>query len=212
MVWRCRSSPCRGKSAREWQFRHRGCMSTGTIFSKRAADRAGDDPPASAATTRSPGKEAGRSAKRHARIAKTGCVRARMLSALRSLERRCRTVHGFADAFVRAATTDVRDGGVDIRIARMAIRGEQCHGRHDHAALAVAALRHLLRDPGLLHRVTAVAREALDRRDVAAFRRTQREGAGTHRAPLDVYGAGSAQSRATAILRSRKSQTVAEDP
>jgi hypothetical protein len=39
---------------------------------------------------------------------------------------------------------------------------------HDLTGLAVAALRHLLDNPGLLQRVTGVRRQAFDGRDLLA--------------------------------------------
>src|SRR6202011_3325366 len=36
MVCACPSSPCRGKSPREWQFMQRGCRNTDTNSTKRA--------------------------------------------------------------------------------------------------------------------------------------------------------------------------------
>ena len=54
-------------------------------------------------------------------------------------------------------------------------RGEQRGRAHDLAGLAVAALRHVLLDPRLLHGVEPVAaRQALDRRDALAARRRDR--------------------------------------
>jgi hypothetical protein len=41
---------------------------------------------------------------------------------------------------------------------RLGLRGQQRRGRHDHAGLAIAALRDLTLDPGLLNPVGAVPR------------------------------------------------------
>src|SRR3981189_76298 len=56
-----------------------------------------------------------------------------------------------ADSHIRTAATDVpRHRGVDIAVGWVGIRGEQRRRGHDLAGLAVAALRHLQLDPGLL--------------------------------------------------------------
>src|SRR2546422_9971749 len=56
-----------------------------------------------------------------------------------------------ADPFVGAAAADVaRHRGVDVGVSGMRVAREQRGGRHDLAGLAVAALRHIERDPRLL--------------------------------------------------------------
>ena len=60
------------------------------------------------------------------------------------------------NALVRAAAANVRHGRVDVCIARGRVEIEQGDNRHDHARLAVAALRHLMLDPGGLNRVQPV--------------------------------------------------------
>src|SRR5579872_508657 len=73
-----------------------------------------------------------------------------------------------ADARVGAAAADVRHGVVDVGVGRLRVLLEQRRGRHDLARLAVAALRHVVREPRLLHRMAlAVARQALDGHDLA---------------------------------------------
>src|SRR5438309_1396042 len=46
-----------------------------------------------------------------------------------------------------AAATDIGDRIVDIGIGRLRLVLEQRRHRHDHAALAIAALRHVVVDP-----------------------------------------------------------------
>ena len=53
-------------------------------------------------------------------------------------------------------------------LGRIAILGEQRRRLHDLAGLAVAALRHLLGDPGLLQRMLALGVETFDRGDLLA--------------------------------------------
>ena len=58
---------------------------------------------------------------------------------------------------VGAAAADVGDVGVDVGVGGLGLVGEQCGSGHDHAGLAIAALRDVERQPCLLHRVRAVA-------------------------------------------------------
>src|ERR1700712_2735595 len=46
-----------------------------------------------------------------------------------------------------AAAANIGDGVVDIGVGRFGIVLEQSRDRHDHAALAIAALRHVIVDP-----------------------------------------------------------------
>src|SRR5262249_34703585 len=71
---------------------------------------------------------------------------------------------GGGDLLMGAAATDVRDRCVDVGIGRLRLLLEQRRHRHDHAALAIAALRHVIVEPSLLDgRQLAVDGEALDR-------------------------------------------------
>src|SRR3954469_1739913 len=72
---------------------------------------------------------------------------------LRAARRLRHGVDRLADARVRAAAADVRHGVVDVLVGRARVLAQQRDRRHHLAALAVAALRHLVLDPGLLHRV-----------------------------------------------------------
>ena len=58
---------------------------------------------------------------------------------------------------VGAAAADVaRHGLIDLLVGGLGGLGEQRGGLHDLTALAVAALGHVVRPPGLLHRVVPV--------------------------------------------------------
>ena len=60
---------------------------------------------------------------------------------------------------------------VDVGVGRLRLLLEQRRHRHDHAGLAIAALRHVVVDPGLLHLVQhAVLGETLDGGDLLAGR------------------------------------------
>ena len=82
---------------------------------------------------------------------------------------RSKTGHSLLDTLVGAADADVLDLAGDL--AAMVAGLERGSGGHQHAGLAVASLRYLVGDPGLLRRVTAVGRETLDRGDGLAHRR-----------------------------------------
>src|SRR5919204_6289012 len=98
-----------------------------------------------------------------------------------------------ANADIGRAATQIRYLPIDICIAWIRVSAEQRYRRHDHAGLAITALRHVELGPRLLYGVLAVAREALDRRDVAALRHHDRHDASAHGYALDVHGAGAAQ-------------------
>src|ERR1700720_4559583 len=52
-----------------------------------------------------------------------------------------------------AAAADIGDGFVDVLVGRLRLLREKRRHRHDQSALAIAALRNLVGDPGLLHLV-----------------------------------------------------------
>src|SRR5438094_968099 len=70
---------------------------------------------------------------------------------------------GGADPLVGAAATDVGHGRVDVGVGGMRILREQRSRGHDLPRLAIAALGHVFFDPGALHRVRPVFRQAFDR-------------------------------------------------
>ena len=79
--------------------------------------------------------------------------------------------------------------GTNFVLGRMRIVLQQCLRPHHHAGDAVAALRRLFLDEGVLHRVHA---EPLDRADVAAGQRGERHQAGEHRLAIHHHRAGAA--------------------
>src|SRR5712691_965231 len=85
-------------------------------------------------------------------------------------------VDRLAHLLIGAAAADVRDGAVDIGVGRLRVVLEQGRDRHDHPALAIAALRDIVVDPGLLHLVQrATGGEALDRRHLPGADRADRD-------------------------------------
>src|SRR5438034_902200 len=122
-------------------------------------------------------------------------------------------VHASADALVGAAAADVGHRGVDIGVARLGILLEQRSGRHDLPGLAVAALRHVERRPGFLHRMRTGRGEPLDGHDpVAGLDFADRNGAGAPHLAVDVHGTGAALRDAAAVLRAGQAGLFADDP
>src|SRR5258705_3936838 len=66
-----------------------------------------------------------------------------------------------------AAAADIGDGLVDVLVGRLRIVLQQRRHGHDHAALAITALRNVVVDPGLLHLVQSavVVRQSFDSGD-----------------------------------------------
>src|SRR4051794_4426966 len=76
-------------------------------------------------------------------------------------------VNGFTRLLEGAAAADIGNGFVDVLVGRFRPLLEQRRDGHDHAALAIAALRNVLGDPRLLHLVQcAIGGEALDGGDL----------------------------------------------
>src|SRR3989442_14970985 len=90
-----------------------------------------------------------------------------------------RVLDSLADSHISAAAADVpRHGGVDIAIGRVGVGREQRRRGHDLAGLAIAALRHLERDPGLLDLPAGRSgTDGLDGGDALAGRRGDRRDA-----------------------------------
>jgi hypothetical protein len=83
---------------------------------------------------------------------------------------------------------------------------------HDHAGLAVAALRRVKFLPGELNGVRAVRRHAFDGHDRLADCPRGRDAARAHGAAVDVHGAGTALPDAAAEFRACQADMIAYDP
>src|SRR6202044_1683596 len=57
-----------------------------------------------------------------------------------------------ANALIGSATADVGHRRIDVVVGRLRVLLEQRYRGHHHATLAIAALRHVEVEPGLLHR------------------------------------------------------------
>src|SRR5260370_31081640 len=100
-----------------------------------------------------------------------------------------------------AAAADIGDGLVDVLIARLRLFLEQGRDRHDHSALAIAPLRNIIRNPGLLHLVQRVAGgETLDAGDLLADGIADRHAAGAYRRAIDMNDTGAALCNAATVF------------
>src|SRR5216117_3142109 len=71
-------------------------------------------------------------------------------------------VDGFPDAVIRAASAGVGHSRVDVGVGGVWMLAQERQRAHDHAGLAVAALRRVEFLPGELDGVRAVRRHAFD--------------------------------------------------
>src|SRR5215510_670619 len=113
-----------------------------------------------------------------------------------------------------AAAADIGDGLVDILVGRLRLFLKQRRHRHDHAALAIAALRNIAGDPGLLHPVQLAIRagQAFDGGDLLAGGLADGHAAGAHRHAVDMDSAGTALCNAASIFGSGQSDVLADCP
>src|SRR5213082_2907358 len=95
---------------------------------------------------------------------------------------------GGADTLIGAAAADVGHRRIDVGVRWMRLLGEQRRRGHDLARLAVAALRHVFRDPRPLYGVRAVLGQALDRGDALVGDGRNGEHARPGRRAVEVYG------------------------
>jgi hypothetical protein len=80
-----------------------------------------------------------------------------------------RAVDGATNTLIGSTTAQIaRHCCVNVGIRRVWVLGQQRGRGHDLPGLAVTALGHLFGEPGLLHGVAAIGREALDGGDVPA--------------------------------------------
>ena len=117
-----------------------------------------------------------------------------------------------ANARIGCAPAEIRHRPVDVLIGRLRMLFEQRDGRHDHPRLTIAALRDVERDPGLLHRMTGIARQALDGGDLPALRGADGQHAGAHRRAVEMHRAGAAGTDAAAELASGQPQDARAPP
>src|SRR5947209_2994173 len=118
-----------------------------------------------------------------------------------------------AHLLIGPAAADVGDVGVNVGVARFRLLLEQRRNRHDHAALAIAALRNVMLEPGLLHLVQRAARgKSLDRGDLLALGRAHRQRARAHRGSIDMNRAGAALGNAAAVFGAGEADLFPQHP
>src|SRR5579859_1234559 len=119
---------------------------------------------------------------------------------------------GFPDARIGAAAAEVGEIGVDVGVCGFGVGLQEGRRAHDLAGLAVAALGHVLLQPGLLHRVAQIGRQRLDGDDLGALGGLGRQDAGALRLAVHVHRAGAALGDAAAELGPGQAQLVAQHP
>src|SRR5712692_1673085 len=113
----------------------------------------------------------------------------------------------------RPAAADVSHRRIDIGVGGLGLRLQQRRGPHDHAGLAVAALRHLMVDPGLLHLVQDIARgKTFDGGNARAVRLRYRYPARAHRLAVEVHRTGAASCDATAVFGAGQPDLLPDHP
>jgi len=118
-----------------------------------------------------------------------------------------------ADALISAAAANMAaESFINVRIGGRGIFREERGGGHDHADLAVATLRNLVREPSLLHGMLSVGRKPFDSGDAAASDSGNARGAGARGFAVHVNSAGTAERLAAAEFCPGESQRVAQNP
>lgn len=98
-----------------------------------------------------------------------------------------------------------------LRLRRARIVHQQSLRRHDHAVKAIAALRGLLLDEGVLHRVGMIARsEAFERQNASVHASAYRDHAGAGSYTVDDHGACAAFAESAAELWAVQLKIVAQ--
>src|SRR5437867_10554003 len=124
-----------------------------------------------------------------------------------------RAMNSAADSLICSASADVpRHGGVNFRIGWFRFFRKQRRSRHQLTRLTVAALRHLLGDPGGLQRVARGRRKSFDGRDLLRSHIRYRGTAGTNSHSIEVDRAGSALLQSASELRSCQTYRVTYHP
>src|ERR1017187_243385 len=113
---------------------------------------------------------------------------------------------------MRAAAAQMRvERLADLRVGRVRGALEQSNRPHDHPRNAVAALRGLLVDERLLHRMqTPGARQSLERHDAATDERVDARRARRGRLTVHQDGAGKALLESAAVLGGRQAEIVSQ--
>src|ERR1700688_1716489 len=120
---------------------------------------------------------------------------------------------GAEDARIGAATADIAvHMANDVVAARILVGRKQRRGLHDLAGLAIAALRHLQVEPGLLQRMVAVWPQTIDGGDGLACHHGDRGLARADRLAVEMHRAGATHAGAAAVFRAGELEVLAHDP
>jgi len=122
-------------------------------------------------------------------------------------------MNGRANSLIRSAAADVAaERIVYVRVAWLRIFRQQRSGRHNHAHLAITALRHLLIEPRRLHGVASIGRQPFDRGDISSSHRRDPRRARASRLAIHMYRARAAERHAAAEFGARKTERIAQHP
>src|SRR6202451_3972203 len=125
----------------------------------------------------------------------------------------CDGVNRLAYLLEGSAAADIGDGVVDVLVGRLRLFLEKCRHRHDHAALAIPALRNVVGDPALLNPVQgAVPGQPFNGGDLLADGLADHDAAGALRDTIDVDGAGPALRDSATIFRARQPDIFPDRP
>src|SRR5204863_5811196 len=125
--------------------------------------------------------------------------------------RRC--VDALTHLLEGSTPTDVGDPRVDLRVGRLRLLLQERRHRHDHARLAVAALRDLVVEPGLLHLVQGPAvGQAFDGGDLLALGGGNGQHAGADRGAVEVHRTGAALRDTAAVLGAGETHLLTDRP
>src|SRR5437762_3033290 len=113
---------------------------------------------------------------------------------------------------ISAAAARIGNLSVDFRIRGIWACLEESHNVHDHARLAVAALRYVELDPSELHGMCAIRRQAFDRGHSFADRGRDRNAAGANGLTVDVQSTGAALGNAAAEFGTCQPKRIADNP
>jgi hypothetical protein len=120
---------------------------------------------------------------------------------------------GAAHASICSATANgVRHGGVNFRVGGMRLFMEQRSGGHDHAGLAIAALRNVFLNPSALTRMFRRGPEAFNRSEVLVVRLGDWNLAGTDSSAEVMHGASAANAYAAAVFCAGQLKKIAQHP
>ena len=118
-----------------------------------------------------------------------------------------------ADLLEGATAANIGERLVDVGVGRFRRVLEQIGDRHDHAGLTVAALRHVMLDPSLLHfRQLAILREAFDRGDLFAAGGAGQDLARARRDAVDVNRASAALADTATVFCASEPDVFADHP